>query len=420
MVDVVADLPLFRKLMQEVSTFGATARGGIHRLAASAEEGRARDWLTEWLRQNDFDVRIDPLGNIMGILTLAGSDAPLVLSGSHLDSQPMGGRFDGAYGVVAAAAAALSVRDTLRRSREPVLANLAVVSWTNEEGARFQPSLIGSSFYAGKLSAEEALAITDGDGISLGSELEKIGYAGRDRLPSAHTYVELHVECGPELERAGRRLAVVTNWWGAVKVRLAFIGRQAHTGPTPMANRRDASYAAGLIVTGLRDMANAMNEGSTERLYTSVGRLEVEPNSPNVVPALSRLFIELRSPDPDVLPAAEAELHRRIEAAADNARVRAEIEEISIRPAGRFDSDLIDLARKTSVALGEPAMKLATIAGHDAIPLAAVARSIVVETPSVGGICHHEDEFTKPEDLDLGVEWLTRMLLSLVTTDLAR
>ncbi len=187
-----------------------------------------------------------------------------------------------------------------------------------------------------------------------------------------------------------------------------------------MANRHDASYAAGLIVTGLRDMANAMNEGSTERLYTSVGRLEVEPNSPNVVPALSRLFIELRSPDPDVLPAAEAELRRRIEAAAENARVRAEIEEISVRPAGRFDSDLIDLARKTSVALGEPAMKLATIAGHDAIPLAAVARSIVVETPSVGGICHHEDEFTKPEDLDLGVEWLTRILLSLVTTDLAR
>jgi N-carbamoyl-L-amino-acid hydrolase len=419
MVDVVADLPLFRKLMQEVSTFGATGRGGVHRLAASADEGRARDWLTEWLRQNDFDVRIDPLGNIMGILTLAGPDAPLVLSGSHLDSQPMGGRFDGAYGVVAAAVAAQSIRDALTRSRKPALANLGVVSWTNEEGARFQPSLIGSSFYAGKIAAEEALAITDGEGISLGSELEKIGYAGRDGLPKAHTYVELHVECGPELERAGRRLAVVTNWWGVIKVRLAFVGRQAHTGPTPMGDRHDASYAAGLILSGLRDMADALNEGPTERLFTSVGRLEVQPNSPNVVPALCRLFVELRSPDPDVLIAAEAELLGRIEVAADKARVRAEIEEISVRPAGRFNPGLIDLARKTSAALGEPAMELATIAGHDAIPLAGIARSIVVETPSVGGICHHEDEFTKPEDLDLGVEWLTRMLRSLVMTDLA-
>jgi N-carbamoyl-L-amino-acid hydrolase len=418
MGDIVADLPLFRRLMQEVSAFGATARGGVHRLAASAEEGKARDWLTGWLRQNGFEVRVDPVGNIMGVLTIAGRDAPLILSGSHLDSQPMGGRFDGAYGVVAAAAAARSVRDALKRSDGRARANLAVVSWTNEEGARFQPSLLGSSFYAGKLSAEETLATCDGDGISLGSELEKIGYAGRDKLPKAHSYVELHVECGPELERAERRLAVVTNWWGAVKVRLAFVGRQAHTGPTPMANRHDASYAAGLILTGLREMADGFNQGAAERLCTSVGRLEVEPNSPNVVPGLCRLFVELRSPDPEVLMTAEKDLRRRIDVAAEMARVRAEIEDISLRPAGRFDPELIALARATSASLGQPAMDLATVAGHDAIPLASIARSIVVETPSVGGICHHEDEFTKPEDLDLGVEWLTRMLLSLVTSDL--
>lgn len=416
MAETFADLPLFRALMAKVSTFGATPGGGVHRLAASAADGQARDWFSGWLREQGFDVRVDGIGNLMGILPLAGPDAPLVLSGSHLDSQPMGGRFDGAYGVVGAAAAAVSVREALARSGRKPRFNLGVVSWTNEEGARFQPSLIGSGVHVGRLRLEDALAIRDGDGVRLGDELARIGYAGSDTLPRAHTYVELHIECGPELERAGQRLAVVTHWWGAVKVRVSFVGRQAHTGPTPMAARHDAGYAAALVGCGLRDMADVLNGGPAERLYTSIGRLETEPNSPNVVPGRTRLFVELRSPEPDVLVQAENDLKALIAHAAGKARVEAVIEDLSIRPAGRFDPTLAALAGRYASVLGEVPMELATIAGHDAIPMADIARSLVIVTPSVGGICHHESEYTAPEDLDMGVDWLALMLLDLVTT----
>lgn len=409
MSDPVADTSALHQMMQESWAFGATPAGGVHRLAASATDGAVRDWLCAWFAANGLRSVVDPIGNVAGILDLAGPDAPLVLTGSHLDSQPSGGRYDGAYGVVGACQAALA----LARSGAKFTHNLAVVSWTSEEGARFQPSLLGSAVHTGLLPLETALAIKDGDGTTLGDALDTIGYRGTGTLARASAYVELHVECGPELEAAGRTLGVVTNWWGAIKLRVSFLGAQSHTGPTPMVRRRDALRAAGILIAAVGDLADTMNSGGPERLYTSVGRIQVEPNSPNVVPGLATLFVELRSPEASILTQAETALAALIEQAASQARVLARVEDRQHRPAGRFDPALVALADTIGAQLGHPPMHLPTIAAHDAIPMTTQCPSVVVLTPSAGGMCHHEAEFTAPEDLECGLHLLTGMLWQL-------
>ncbi len=267
----------------QFSTFGATAAGGIHRPEATPANGEARAALVAWLREAGVEVRVDAIGNIFGLMPLAGEDAPWLLTGSHVDSQPNGGRFDGTYGVLASTIAALALRDRLSRGGPPAAMNLAVVAWTNEEGARFQPSVLGSSAYVGAIDLDWALSRTDAAGVSVKDALEAIGFRGTDRpAPRPAAYVELHIECGPELELAGRRLGVFDRWWGCRKLEIRFEGAPAHTGPTPMRERRDALLAAASVVTGVRRLVDGFPAGD---LHTSVGRIEVKPNSPNVVPS---------------------------------------------------------------------------------------------------------------------------------------
>lgn len=390
------------------STFGATDAGGIHRPEASAANGEARDAFVAWLNEAGFDVRIDPIGNIFGLAECAGPQAPWLLTGSHLDSQPNGGRFDGTYGVLASTIAAVNLRKRLReRGCQPAM-NLAVVAWTNEEGARFQPSVLGSSVYVGAIACDWALARTDLDGVSLRSALGAINYLGTDQpAPRPAAYVELHIECGPELERAGRRLGIFDRWWGCRKLEVRFDGVPAHTGPTPMEERRDALLAAAHVIGGVRQLVDEPPNGE---LHTSVGRIEVLPNSPNVVPSSAIIFLELRSANPAILEASYTQTLKLIEEAAEEAGVDWAFERDELRHSGRFAPGLQRLAGSVAKALGEPAMELDTIAAHDAVPLASICPSIVVATPSVGGICHSPKEFTEPEDLELGLDLLSGIL----------
>lgn len=398
---------LHEKLHERIaqfSTFGATAAGGIHRPEATAANGEARDALVAWLREAGFEVRIDAIGNIFGLAELAGPEAPWLLTGSHIDSQPDGGRLDGTFGVIASVLAASALR---QRLAAPVM-NLAVVAWTNEEGARFQPSVLGSSAYAGAIDTGWALARTDRDGVSVGEALEAIGYRGTDDpAPRPAVYVELHIECGPLLERAGRRLAAFDRWWGCRKLEIRFEGVPAHTGPTPMAERRDALLAAAGVVTGLRRLADDAPAGE---LHTSVGRIEVQPNSPNVVPSSVTIFAELRSADPAVLERSFDALEALVEAEAERAAVGWSCVRDELRRPGRFELGLQHLANEVAAGLGESAMRLDTIAAHDAVPMARLCPSIVVATPSIGGICHSPLERTEPEDLALGLDLLLGML----------
>ncbi|MCU0906637.1 MAG: Zn-dependent hydrolase [Rhodobacteraceae bacterium] len=406
------DAALLDRLMTEVSRFGATGDGGVDRQAGSTAHGAARDWLRAELAARGYEVRVDAIGNVFGILNLAGGNAPLVMTGSHLDSQPAGGRFDGAYGVVAAIAALDALRAAVAAGAPAPGCNFCVVDWMNEEGARFQPSLLGSGVYAGELDLDYALARADGDGHSVRDELARTGYLGTDPAPRADAYVEFHIEGNDALETAGLAIGPFARYWGAVKYRAVMKGERAHTGPTAMPLRRDAGLGAAHVITGLRAMSDA-RDGA---LYTSVGRLVVEPNSPNMIPDRATMFIELRAPDPAMLEDAEGELNTLLAESAAAARVEFEILSIDRRPAGVFDADLVRLAEREAAARGLGTMRLDTIGGHDAVPVSRTCPAVVVTVPSVGGVIHHPDEFSRPEDLEAGANVLLGMLAALGAT----
>lgn len=400
------DADLLGKLMEEVSAFGSTGDGGVDRPALTNEHKAARDWLSTQMRGHGYSVMIDEIGNLFGRIDLAGLDAPCVMVGSHLDSQPKGGRFDGAYGVVAALAAIESFRREMESRGEKPRCNYIIADWMNEEGARFQPSLLGSSVYSGALPPDWALERRDRDGKSVGEELARTGYNGNDIAPRADLYLEIHIEGDDKLEKAGARIGPILRYWGALKIRIEVTGEQNHTGPTSMEDRKDAVLGAAHIITFVRSLADT----SLDTLYTSVARLDVSPNSPNIVPGKAVLYCELRAPEAATLEWSEKKLREAMPDLAARASVSAEIVSVDRREAGRFDARLVDLCEAVAVSFGYPCMQLDTIAGHDAVAVNAVVPSIVVAVPSVGGVIHRYDEFTTNEDLKAGADVLVEMI----------
>lgn len=396
------------QLLDEIAQFGRTAKGGLNRLAASAEEGAARDALCAWLRERGFDIRVDRVGNLFALMQCAGADAPWVLAGSHLDSQPFGGRYDGAYGVIGSCIAA----DRIRSAGGPRRRNLAVVSWTNEEGARFAPSLLGSGVYAGQHEADFALSRRDAAGTSLGEALAAIGYAGTGEGPrNPACYIELHIEQGPELERAGATIGVVEGNWGTVKTIARFQGRAAHTGPTAMAERRDALLAAGHAIIACR----RISDRTGGILLSSVGRLDIEPNSTNIVAGAVNLYAEFRAADAAMLGDACAAFESDAAKAAHDAAVTLSLERVTDRPAGGFDPALRDLIESVAKAQGFRTLRLSTVAGHDSISLRKRCPTAMIFVPSVGGVSHNEAELTQPADLAAGVDVLEGVLRRLLS-----
>jgi N-carbamoyl-L-amino-acid hydrolase len=395
-------------MMDGLSAIGGGPDGSMNRLTLSKEDGLARDWLASWFAKNGFAQAIDAIGNQFGAMPLAGANAPVIMVGSHIDSQPNGGRFDGALGVVSACEAVLAVREKLQAENRLSACNFQVVNWTNEEGARFQPSLLGSSVFTGAADLDWALDRVDGDGISVRQSLKDIGYAGTDKVAIPDALIELHIEGAPVLFDAKEKFGAFSRFWGATKYRLAFLGRQAHTGPTPMAKRKDALLGAAYLIADLKIMAG---EHGLD-LHTSVGRLEVFPNSPNTVPSEAVLFIELRSGSAEVLGEAERKMTLKIEAAAVKAGVGYEVRSIDRRKAGGFAPGLIALAERTAQAYGETTRHLDTIGGHDAVALSAACPSVVLAVRSKDGVIHHPTEFTTHEDQVFATQVLADMLYS--------
>jgi N-carbamoyl-L-amino-acid hydrolase len=400
------DAALFATLMEKVSEFGDTGDGGVNRPVLTDAHKAARDWLCDTLRSRGYKVLIDDIGNLFGQIDLAGPDAPLVMLGSHLDSQPFGGRFDGAYGVIVALAAVESWRARAEVAGVAPSCNFVIADWMNEEGARFQPSLLGSSVYAGTVARDFALARIDMSGATVEAELTRTGYKGSDSAPKPICFIEFHIEGDDKMEKSGATIAPFVRHWGASKVRIEVTGEQNHTGPTPMQDRHDAVLGAAYIIAKVKEIADA----AADTLYTSVARVDVFPNSPNIVPGKAVLFAELRAPEPVMLEWAEAELRAALPGLAARAAVKAEISEVERRPAGRFDAVLIALCEQVADDLGLQRMQLDTIAGHDGVALNRIMPSIVVAVPSVNGVIHRNDEFTSEEDLIAGGNVLLQMI----------
>lgn len=410
MTDDITD-ESFLSDFHHTAVYGATPAGGIDRQAGTKEHGEVRAWFRNRARELGMTVTIDGLGNQYASYHWI-EGAPSVLTGSHLDSQPLGGRFDGTYGVIASLHAAARVnRDVEYRSLTPHH-NLTVVDWFNEEGARFAPSIMGSSGMAGILDQEHLLAVTDSEGVTVREALESIDCLGSDPAPDVAAYAEIHIEQGRRLERDGAAIGAVTQSWYTQKLIVTVRGEQSHTGATVMADRHDALVAAAKIVVLAEDVAGDFDE---ETIVTSVGELHVEPNSPIVVPREVRLIVDVRAQDADNVLLARRTMLDGIARIAAEREIAIDTEDFDVRDIQCFPLAGVEVAEKAAADAGVEVRRLETMAGHDSVAMNRIAPSVMMFIPSVGGVSHCEREFSTDDDMLRGVETLTGVIRNLIS-----
>ncbi|GAA3754230.1 M20 family metallo-hydrolase [Microbacterium kribbense] len=395
-----------------LSLIGRSAGGGVDREAATVADHESRAWWSGWLEANGFDVRIDQIGNVFGLHCFVPG-APYVLLGSHLDSQPLAGRFDGAYGVLAAGHAARAVADRVAMDEIVPTVNVAVVDWFNEEGSRFSPSMMGSSVATGKLALADALTITDAAGITVAEALTPD--ATFESPLEVGNYAEIHIEQGRILEDSGATIGLVDGTWAASKYVVRVHGDQAHTGATIMADRHDALYGAALTVVAARELTNRVAAG---KLHTAVSTMRVLPNSPVTIARFAEFNLDLRSADEAVLEEANRLLEEEFARIETTARVTIErtlTHEWGLRsytPAG------VALATSAAEAAGLPASRILTVAGHDSTNMKDVVPTVMLFIPSIEGISHNEKEDSTDADSVAGMTMLAEVASRLVQGEL--
>ncbi|HEX3175986.1 MAG TPA: Zn-dependent hydrolase [Methylomirabilota bacterium] len=385
--------------IEELGRIGATPRGGLTRLALTDDDRRGRDLMVRWMREAGLRVTIDQMGNIFG--ERAGTErVPPVMMGSHIDSVPTGGKYDGQLGVLCALETVRALNDHSVRTRHPV----TVAIFTNEEGARFQPAMLASGVMAGKIALEDAYNARDKDGLRLVDELERIGYLGAEPcVPRPfRAYLELHIEQGPVLEEAGLQVGVVDGIVAIAWSRLTIRGVQDHAGPTPMRIRHDALVAAAEVVGGVRAIARELGGD----LVTTVGNLTVQPNIPNAIPGTVTLSIDMRDPRTETLDAARARLDALVRAACEREGVRGELDHYWRVPYTPFAPDVVAAVERAAVASGARHRHILSGAGHDAQYMAAIGPAGMIFVPSRGGRSHCEEEFTAMDDIAHGATTL--------------
>ena len=392
--------------IEQLGAIGATPEGGVRRLALSDADRVARDQLVDWMRQAGLEVHIDQLGNIFGVRS-GDEDLAPVMTGSHIDSVANGGKLDGAYGVLAG----LEVIEFLNDGHVSTLRPLVVAAFTNEEGARFQPDMMGSQVVAGGMSLADALATTDDAGVSVATELQRIGYAGD--LPCdawrPHAYVELHIEQGPVLEQDGVCIGAVENLQGISWTEINIRGQANHAGTTPMRLRHDAGYCAAAITTQVRAITKRI--GNTQ--VGTVGKIDLKPDVINVIPGAARLTVDLRSTDETELQAAEALLEEYLTELARSDGVVIDTVRLARFTPVVFAESIAQSIEANAAVLGLSCQRISSGAGHDAQMLAQICPAGMIFVPSVGGVSHNPAEHTEVEDLVAGANVLLLTLLDL-------
>src|SRR6266481_4677984 len=386
--------------IEELGGIGQTPRGGLTRLALTDEDKRGRDWMVARMREAGLSVTVDQMGNIFG--ERAGSaKLPPVMMGSHVDSVPTGGRYDGQLGVLCGLEVIRTLNDRKLRTRRPV--TLAI--FTNEEGARFQPAMIASGVMAGKIALEDAYNARDKDGIRLVDELERIGYLGPEPCAARpmRAYLELHIEQGPLLEEGGYSVGVVEGIVAISWSRVTIRGTQDHAGPTPMRTRHDALVAAADVVAGVRRLARDIVGGD---MVATVGQLSVAPNIVNAIPGTVTLSVDVRDPSDAALDRALPMLERVVRQACEREGVRWELEHYWRVPYTPFDPLVVDTIERAARAAGARHRRLRSGAGHDAQYMATLGPAGMIFVPSRGGRSHCEEEFTPMDDIECGAATL--------------
>jgi N-carbamoyl-L-amino-acid hydrolase len=385
--------------MEALGRIGATAKGGLNRVALTDDDRRGRDLLVRWMREAGLTVTVDQMGNIFG--QRAGGDGrPPVLMGSHADSVPTGGKYDGQLGVLCALETIRTLNDRKIETRHPV----AMAIFTNEEGARFQPAMIGSGVMAGKIPLEDAYNARDRDGLRLGDELERIGYLGPEPcIPRPlRAYLELHIEQGPILEEERLPVGVVEGIVAIAWSRVTLTGVQDHAGPTPMRIRHDALVAAADIIRGVREVPRKIGGD----MVSTVGRLDVTPNIPNAIPGRVSMSIDLRAPDEHHITRGLGLVDRIVKEAAKAGGVSYQLEHYWRVPRTRFALEVVDAIEAAVRSLGCGHRRILSGAGHDAQYMAAICPTGMIFVPSRDGRSHCEEEFTPMDDIEHGANTL--------------
>ncbi|MGO2512840.1 Zn-dependent hydrolase [Marinomonas polaris] len=388
--------------LMEMGDIGGTEKGGCNRLAGTNLDKQARDLFVSWCEACGCTVEVDKIGNIFARRSGTNNDLPAVGTGSHLDTQPTGGKFDGVFGVLSG----VEVLRTLHENNIETPTAMEFSVWTNEEGSRFQPAMQGSGTYVGRFDLETELNKTDVNGIRLGDELERIGYLGDMELGSRHmgAFFEAHIEQGPILEDEEKAIGIVRLGQGIRWYNIEVVGRPSHSGTTPMHLRKDAMLAASAIVTEMNAIANRHENG-----LGTVGFMQVWPNSRNTIPGNVKFSADLRNPKPDVLLTMHEELLAFCKEIALDHGVEVNVDPFWYFAPVEFNAS--DDIKAATEKLGYSHMDIYAGAGHDACYMADLVPTGMIFTPCLNGISHNEAEYSSPEECAAGANVLLHAML---------
>jgi beta-ureidopropionase / N-carbamoyl-L-amino-acid hydrolase len=380
--------------LMEMAKIGATPKGGCKRLTLTDLDKQGRALFRAWCEKEGCTVKVDEMGNMFARRAGVEDSLAPVLMGSHLDTQPTGGKFDGVLGVLGALEVIRSLNDLKIKTRRPII----VVNWTNEEGSRFAPAMVSSGVFAGAYSKEFAYSRVDADGKSLGEELERIGFKGEEKVGGwpIHCSFELHIEQGPILEDENYDVGVVTHGQGQRWYEIRLTGFESHAGSTPMPRRKDALLGAARIV----ELVNKIGLSKAPLGVSTVGMLNPYPNSRNVIPGEVFMTCEFRHPDEDTLSDTDAQLKAGVEEIAKGIGLTYDLKEVFYYAPVPFDKDCVAAVRRAAQHFGYKHRDIVSGAGHDACYLARVTPTSMIFTPCVGGVSHNEAE-------DIKQDWAT-------------
>jgi N-carbamoyl-L-amino-acid hydrolase len=396
---------LWQSLM-DMAQIGATDKGGVNRLTLTALDVESRNLFQSWCEDAGMTVTADRMGTMFARRPGTDDTLPPVMVGSHLDTQPTGGKFDGALGVLSALELIRTLNDLDIKTRHPI----EVVNWTNEEGSRFAPSMLASGVYCGAFTEDYARERLDADGVSFGQALDEAGVAGEADVGGrpVKAFFEVHIEQGPVLEEAEELIGVVTHANGQFWYEVTFEGVESHAGPTPMDRRKDALVAAADLIRVVNEIGHAHLPGAC----ATCGCIEVYPASRNVIPGRSWVTVDFRHPDEAQLQAMDKQLHAEVERISQARGVTGKIEKVFSYPVTEFDPACVSAVRDAAAALGYSHRDISSGAGHDAVYMARVAPTAMIFTPCIGGISHNEAEDMKPEWAEAGANVLLRAVLA--------
>ncbi len=395
---------LWESLM-EMAKIGATPKGGVNRLTLTDLDKQSRHLFIDWCKAAGCSIKVDAMGSIFARRPGQDDSLPPVMVGSHLDTQPTGGKFDGALGVMAALEVVRSLNDLDIKTRHPI----EIAMWTNEEGSRFAPAMVASGVFAGHFDLAYGQSRADNDGKKIGDELARIGFAGPEAVGGrpVKAFFELHIEQGPVLEEAAIDIGVVTHANGQRWYEITLDGVESHAGPTPMARRKDALLGAARII----EAVNAIGWAHEPNACATCGMIQSYPNSRNVIPGRVFLTVDFRHPDANQLALMDKALRAAVPEIAAKTGLTHGLTEIFNFPPTAFDQACVSAVRSAAEQLGLSHRNITSGAGHDAVYMAKVTPTAMIFVPCVDGISHNEAEDIKPEWATAGANVLIRAVL---------